>query len=372
MRKKILIIEDNKDNREILLEFLSAYGFDVAGAADGKEGLDNFIIEKPDLVLSDVLLPKVNGFGVCQTIKESPDRVPVILMSALYKTHALQSEAKEKYGADEYILKPLNLVNLATTICTLLGISKADLAAGREKAKSASGPPDEGSFSQFPAPLVLAYLYQNRHTGILSCSGKAKKTLYLHEGVPLYVNSDDPAETYTELMITEKVIAKDKMADLEARANSSQTPLSKLLLSEKVISGEQLTHFMLTEVHERLIDLVTWQDGTYKFASDDSFLKKVKRPPMAMARSIYHGIKRGDFSGFVAYRYIPFKEVVVQKNASNLVLVAELDMEAEDLETFALIDGEVNLSELLEQTPQPQERAYKVLFALEMLGIISF
>ena len=69
MGKTVLVIEDNQDNRDIILEFLSAYGFDVLSAVDGQEGLDTFKTKKPDLVLSDVLLPKINGFGVCQSIK---------------------------------------------------------------------------------------------------------------------------------------------------------------------------------------------------------------------------------------------------------------------------------------------------------------
>ena len=372
MSKTILVIEDNKDNREILLEFLSAYGFDVVGAVDGKQGIDRYHSDQPDLVLCDVLLPKVNGFGVCQSIKEDENAVPVILMSALYKTHALQAEAKEKYGADEYILKPLNLVNLAKTICRLLDITKEDLEKAKESEKEPAGIPTEGSFSQFSAPLVLSEIFCKEKTGIMVCEGTAKKTVYFYEGVPIYITSDNPKETYGALMEADGLVTAEDRQAWETESQQSKVSLGNWLMTRKIITADQLTKYMLDEVHERLVDLITWFAGDFRFSLTDAFLKKIKRPPMAMSRSMYQGIKRGDFAGLISYRYIPFKNTIVNKIEQKLILVAELEMEGDDLETFALIDGEATLEQIIERTPQPLEDAYKVLFAMEMLGIITF
>lgn len=373
MTKTVLVIEDNQDNREIILEFLSAYGFHVEYAIDGKEGIDKYNTINADLVLCDVLLPKVNGFSVCKTIKERNNPVPVILMSALYKTHALQAEAKEKYGADDYLLKPLNLVKLAEKICKFLDVSKESLEA--EKIETKLGKPkvpDEGSFEEFLPPLVMKELYKTRRTGVMTCEGRLKKTIYIDEGIPIYINSDDPQETYLALLAKDDKITQQQREELEKETKSSKQPLSKLLISQKIITNKELADYMLAEVHERLIELITWSKGSYRFVENDSFLKKVKRPKMALWKSIYNGIKRADVIDFVMVYYKDLFDHPIQKEEDKLSRVAEVEMDSEDLEEFMLIDGEKTLKDILTESSRPNDELLKVIFSLDMIGILRF
>lgn len=374
MAKTVLVIEDNQDNREIILEFLSAYGFQVEYAIDGVEGVEKFNSVHSDLVLCDVLLPKVNGFSVCKEIKESKNPVPVILMSALYKTHALQAEAKQKYGADEYLLKPLNLVKLAQKICEFLKVSKESLEAEKEEECKLEirGIPDKGTFDGFLPPLIFRDIYQKERTGILTCDGRQKKTTYIQEGVPIYVTSDDPEETYMALLVKDGKITSDQRLELEETSKTEKQPLGKLLISKKHITNKELADYMLAEVHERLIDLITWSEGSYQFAQTDSFLKKIKRPKMDLWKSIYLGIKRADVIDFVMTYYRDMFDNPIQKEEDKLNRVAEIGMEAEDLEEFMLIDGEKNLKDILATSPRPNDELLKVIFALDMVEVLRF
>lgn len=117
MSINILIIEDEVDIREGISEYLSEVGYEVKGASDGQEGIDLFRQNKFDLVLLDIMLPKINGFGVLSQIRETSN-VPVIMLTAMNDDYSQIMSFNEK--ADDYITKPFSVVILHKRIEALL------------------------------------------------------------------------------------------------------------------------------------------------------------------------------------------------------------------------------------------------------------
>ena len=109
MSTKILIVEDEIDIREGISEYLSEVGYDVMVAEDGQEGIDLFKSNEFDLVLLDIMLPKINGFGVLSKIREISD-VPVMMLTAMTDDYSQIMSFNEK--ADDYITKPFSVVVL--------------------------------------------------------------------------------------------------------------------------------------------------------------------------------------------------------------------------------------------------------------------
>lgn len=109
MSTKILIVEDEIDIREGISEYLSEVGYDVMVAEDGQEGIDLFKSNEFDLVLLDIMLPKINGFGVLNQIREISD-VPVMMLTAMTDDYSQIMSFNEK--ADDYITKPFSVVVL--------------------------------------------------------------------------------------------------------------------------------------------------------------------------------------------------------------------------------------------------------------------
>ena len=105
MTKKILLIEDEKALQETMAEYLTDEKFEVLGAMDGQTGLEMAQKELPDLILLDVILPKMDGFAVLGEIKksESTKHIPVILLTNLESIESIQ-KAFEK-GAVAYLIK---------------------------------------------------------------------------------------------------------------------------------------------------------------------------------------------------------------------------------------------------------------------------
>lgn len=109
MKTNILIVEDEEIIREGVSEYLSEVGYNVLNARDGQEGLDLFLNNKVDLVILDIMLPKLNGFVVLNKIREVSD-VPVIMLTAMSDINAQVMSFDEK--ADDYITKPFSVLIL--------------------------------------------------------------------------------------------------------------------------------------------------------------------------------------------------------------------------------------------------------------------
>ena len=102
-RGKILIVDDESALRLILTTRLSLAGYEVVSAADGEEALAMFEREDPDLVVLDVMMPKIDGYGVCQALRLESD-VPIIMLTALGDVG--DRIRGLKMGADDYLSKP--------------------------------------------------------------------------------------------------------------------------------------------------------------------------------------------------------------------------------------------------------------------------
>ncbi len=104
----VLIVDDNVNNLRVLGSILSARGFKIALAANGKECFDFMGKQQPDLIFLDIMMPDINGFDVCRKIKQDDktDMIPIIFVSALSNPQQI-IKAFESGGVD-YITKPFN------------------------------------------------------------------------------------------------------------------------------------------------------------------------------------------------------------------------------------------------------------------------
>ena len=120
MQKKILVVEDEESLLKLESILLTTKGYLVQGVTSGLAALEALDEEMPDLVLLDVMLPKMDGFEVCSRIKQNPAtrHIPVVLLTAK-KTPEDISRGQE-VGADEYITKPFKSAKVMDTIANLL------------------------------------------------------------------------------------------------------------------------------------------------------------------------------------------------------------------------------------------------------------
>ena len=116
-KEKILVVDDEASIRRILETRLSMIGYDVVTAADGEEALDTFRKADPDLVVLDVMMPKLDGYGVCQELRKESD-VPIIMLTAL--GDVADRITGLELGADDYVVKPFSPKELEARIRSVL------------------------------------------------------------------------------------------------------------------------------------------------------------------------------------------------------------------------------------------------------------
>ena len=116
MPKRILIVDDEPLIVKGLKYSLEQDGYETDSAADGEEAVEKFFNGNYDLVLLDVMLPKVDGIEVCQRIREKSD-VPIIMLTA--KGDDMDKILGLEYGADDYITKPFNILEVKARIRTI-------------------------------------------------------------------------------------------------------------------------------------------------------------------------------------------------------------------------------------------------------------
>ncbi|MFJ1758119.1 two-component system response regulator CseB [Kitasatospora sp. NPDC088134] len=114
---RILLVEDDEVIREATQLALERYGFPVETAADGLEGLERFRAAPPDLLLLDVMLPLLDGVGLCRRIREE-SQLPILMMSA--RTEPIDVISGLEAGADDYVVKPFETAVLVARIRTVL------------------------------------------------------------------------------------------------------------------------------------------------------------------------------------------------------------------------------------------------------------
>jgi class 3 adenylate cyclase len=121
---KILVVDDNEANRDILDARLRAHGYDILQAVDGEEALAATHQHLPDLILLDIMMPKIDGIEVCRRIKSDPSLpfTPIILVTA--KSDSKDVVAGLEAGADEYLTKPLDQTGLVARVKSVLRIKE--------------------------------------------------------------------------------------------------------------------------------------------------------------------------------------------------------------------------------------------------------
>jgi two-component system cell cycle response regulator DivK len=116
MSRRILVVDDNNDSRELVVKVLKNKGYEMIEAIDGEEALEKAMSEKPDLILLDISIPKLNGYEVTKRLKslEEVKDIPVVALTA----HAMKGDRAKalEAGCEGYISKPINVRDLPAQV----------------------------------------------------------------------------------------------------------------------------------------------------------------------------------------------------------------------------------------------------------------
>jgi len=131
MSIRVLIAEDDANLRQGLIDLLEGEGYEVFPAGDGRQALECFRQEGPDLILLDVMMPEMSGYDVCREIRKHDSQTPIIMLTA--KGEEIDKVVGLELGADDYVTKPFGLHELRARISAVLRRTQNNQQASANK-----------------------------------------------------------------------------------------------------------------------------------------------------------------------------------------------------------------------------------------------
>jgi DNA-binding response OmpR family regulator len=116
--QRILVVEDEKDIARGLKDILESEGYEVTTAHTGKEGLQSIYRKAPDCIILDLMLPDIDGYGVCEQVRQKKLNTPILMLTA--KSQEYDKIRGFKVGADDYLTKPFSVGELLARVMALL------------------------------------------------------------------------------------------------------------------------------------------------------------------------------------------------------------------------------------------------------------
>lgn len=123
---RVLIADDNEQNRELLDAYLADESYEILMAHDGQETMDVVEAQQPDLILLDIMMPRMSGYEVCEALKSDPEKrkIPVLMVTALNEMGDIEKAIKA--GCDDFLTKPVNHLELKTRVRSLLRVRHSE------------------------------------------------------------------------------------------------------------------------------------------------------------------------------------------------------------------------------------------------------
>ena len=251
-KNKILIVDDTVDTVELLKKRFRSDGYDTAEAYDGEEALKQVVEYNPDLIVLDVMMPKLDGYEVCQRLKtdESTRYIPILMLTA-------KSDVESKIkgldiGADDYLPKPFNYKELSARVRSLLTIKAAHEKLVEEEKSGA-------------LELMMDQVAHEIRNPLTSIGGFARKVYgKLPEG--------DPNKKYMEMIINDVAILESmikQLIELKTMAISFKEPTN---INDLIMKALKLFE---QESKEKAIDVQNeLEDNLPLIPADEKLLKR--------------------------------------------------------------------------------------------------
>ena len=349
--KKILLIEDNADIRENMAEILELAGYGVHTAPDGKQGVAVAIAKKPDIIVCDIMMPVLDGYGVIHMLQKNPgtQNIPFIFLTA--KAERTEIRKGMELGADDYITKPFNGTELLNAIESRLRkaeLTKLNITPDLQGLNTIIGTAGGKDILKDLAESGNLNQYKKKQT-VYTEGHHALRLFYIESGkIKTYKTNDDGKELVTGLYnqgdffgyvaLLEGTAYKETaeaMEDSEIAAvpkddfmhliNSNRDVMQKFvqLLAKNVAEKErQLLGIAYNSLRKKVADALVMLYSKYKGSSEDYMIDLSRENLATIAGTAKESLIR-TLSDFKDERLIDIKagdiRILDEKKLKNMV-----------------------------------------------------
>lgn len=275
--KKILIVEDHPDVRENLMEILELAGYQVVEAANGKEGVKQARDESPDLIICDIMMPELDGYGVLRILSQDPATagIPFIFLTA--KAEKSDRRRGMSLGADDYLVKPFEELELLDAVTARFekkerfinntgenGVRKSSresLLTELAEDEKVRNIPGKVEVYQIDDAVHYLYFIKKGRVKCFRSDGWGKELVtdvcgpgdfFGHEDILMDSNRTEVAQTLDDCELI--LIPKEKFTSLLERDRDAAVLFIRLLAGEVHEKEERLLRLAYASVRERVAD----------------------------------------------------------------------------------------------------------------------
>ncbi len=400
----VLVIDDSPTILKVVQLVLTKAGFSVYTAPDGEEGIARARAERPDLILLDFVMPKMNGYQVCRALAESPDlkSIPVVLMSA--KGDQVGERFVKVMGIVDYITKPFSPEAITAVVqhtiekypahpttpnavdaddtALVTAVSEAELPAPLPTLENGvpapivdDGPALQGNLRVVPMAEVLGLLSTQRQWGLLTVAraDSARIEIVFKAGkIELALASGLPDEFLLGRYLVEASTLSRQDLDLflDGRAPTGK-PLGEQLLKMNYVDDGELKEALRKQTQERLYELLRWPEGRFTFVATHSLPALAGEAALNLDVDglLMEGIRRVD-EWHLIEREIDDFDAVFLRNEEAVQQVGRARLTRDELAVLELVNGKHTVKEIVRQSRMASFDVSKMLFRLLSIKVI--
>jgi len=328
-KARVLVVEDNQDVRKVVTVYLRSHGYAIEEAADGLAALEQLERSVPDLILLDVLLPRLDGIETLRRLRQMSgcEDVPVVMMSAVLQIRDLQAETA-RLKVSSFLQKPFQMRKLVELIQSALQPGRfAGIAPRRpsptRRVQTGNAPeaaerdrvddrrleferrdlPPSGALELTPLPEVMHAVFSEHRTGRLRVTSDAvEKRIYFQNGLPVYAESSLPEETLGAHLLARGRITPEDHARTRAAMTRDGRLFGETLLKLGLLDPHELFTEIEAHLAEKVISTFGWFEGMYHLDDDDSWKDDVIIARMRPGRILLDGVQRHWTAGAILGR----------------------------------------------------------------------
>jgi CheY-like chemotaxis protein len=425
--EKILDIDDSPTVQRLIEMILSSQGYEVVLASDGEEGIAKARSERPEVILVDFVMPKMNGFQVCKTLKDDPDfkDTPIILVTS--KGDKVGSKFVDVLGITEYFTKPFQPEELLAKIREVIDRKKqAPLPPPREQrreVRSAASAPAAASVPAHPAAggieslvrtiveqvldefikntlpelikkelakpqpaesagiqgnlasvrivEVLQMLGLQRQTGrlVINHAGDAVE-VYFKDGLVVFASSNcSGVRSAIEALLRKTCkIEEDSLAHVMSIADMTSQPVDRVLIQERLLEPKIFAECLRRHTESAVFKVMAWKDGEFFFekAAPPVFTSSLQ---LKVDDLLLEGARRADEWSLIQQK-IPHFDIVFEPMIGNAEELTTRGMSDADLKVFSFVDGRRTIQQIIDAVGMGEFDVVKSMFILLSVNLI--
>ncbi len=417
--EKILDIDDSPTVQRLIETILSSQGYQVVLASDGEEGIAKARSERPAVILVDFVMPKMNGFQVCKTLKDDPDfrNTPIILVTS--KGDKVGSKFVDVLGIAEYFTKPFHPEELLAKIREVIDRQQSAPAAVPERELWPSPLPravspaveemeatvrsiveqvlDEFIKKTLPELIKkeLGHLEASKNAGIrgnlasvrivevLQMLGLQRQTgrlvvnrlgdaveVYFKDGAVVLASSgcSGPRSAVEVLLKRSCGLEEDSIEHVLSIIDMTSQPIDRVLVQENIVSARIITDCHRRHTESAIFKVMAWEEGEFFFEN--------AVPPVFAGTAqfrvddlLLEGARRADEWSLVQ-RKIPHFDIVFEPMIGNADELTKRGMSDFDLRVFSCVDGQRTIQNIIDLLHMDEFDVVKSMFILLSVNLI--